>query len=540
MSTLPVAKVELSKNLSVHDAISESINEYATRLVELIKKRFGGTLKSIDHSQLVIGIAWPGPVREDRPNGTSGLLKAFGLSNIIAENKIDDIWEVDIAGAVARAWKKEFKKSSPFVSLLNDGDAEAAGAVVLAKDNPTRGLALSVVKLGTGLAGAILKTYGGGLSLVPGLYEWGKLVLDVAAPPKPGFPNGVAGEYLSQKCLPRLAGRRGEGQFFQQRDNPESAEIGLILETEAATENKQVKAYQALRVECGSILGYRRSMYGVPVSAEVLRVVYNAPDSDPDLLFEVRLALRAFAGAKDLLVKQLEEYGRIRLHRMICCETTGSNDKKEVKNLCKDPNFKKASDIAKRCAESLGRYLGDFCVLLHDELDVNAVRLTGGVLSGETGKVAIDSARNRIQLYGLSMQKTTTGAYAICTPNNQNVTCLGKRDAEKSSNAGKQDDAGNENVDRGTLGAACFAAASFIKDKKQKGLQKLRSQLLEVKPGERVDVRGQKISVPGVYPDPDFGEYALSEKELLDFMENRGPDWGYYQDSGQNSFVRWK
>jgi len=534
MSTTP----ESRKPFSGQDSITESTDEYATRLVELIKKRAGSKLEQINHSRLVIGLAWPGPVREDHLNGTSGLLKEFGLSHIILQNRIDDIWKIDIVGAVSRAWKKEFNNDKiPFISLLNDGDADAVGAVVLANNHGsnehTNDNVLSVIKLGTGLAGAILKTFDGhGLSLIPGLYEWGKIVLDVAAPPNSGFPQGVAGEYLSKKCLPRLAELWGKkGGFFQYKDAPDSAEIGLILET--ADSSEPDKAYNKLLVECGSIQGNRRPMYGVPVSAEVLRVVYRNPEENPDLLHEVRLALRQFANVEAELKTHLENYGRIRLDRLISPNQTLFKRKfksKEADEVRKLPRFKAARDIALQCAESLGHFLGDLCVLLNDELGVKEVRLTGGVLSGKTRECAVEAACKRIRLYGLNMQALPTGAFAIGALD----------DNSDYKNNSQQTQYNSIDIERGAFGAACFAAASFIQDKKQKGLQRLRSLLLEVRPGETINIEKTQLIVNGKDSGIDFRGHALSERDLQKFLEVRGPDCGFYQADSPASFVRWK
>jgi hypothetical protein len=542
MSTPPAANPEVRHNVPVQTVIKERTSQFAARLIDLAKNRVGEHLERIGDAPLVIGLSWPGPVRENYPNGTSGLLEVFGLSPLIPENRIDDIWQVDLAGAVGDAWAHHFKGVAPFVALLNDGDAEALGAVVIAerRQNGSQALippdTLSVVKLGSGLAGAMLTRRGGGLQLVPGLYEWGKLILDVGAPARSGFPKGAARNYLSQTCLPRLARRLGaKDKCFLEQHEPDSAEIGLIIETDNSLD--PVGAYQKLRLECGSIQGFRHPIYGIPVSAEVLRVVYNKLESDPDLVFEVRLFLKVFEAVGDRLKEHVDTYGRIRLERLIGYAPQLPTDKEECDALRSSKEFRRASEIAKCCAESLGRYLGDFCVLLYDELGVGEVYLTGGVLTGETGKSAIAAASNRMAIYDLRIRESRVTESYIIEQLDNNRTAGG---AENPRESFRPVERVSLNVERGAFGAACFAAALFIQEKKQQGLQKLRSLLLELDAGALVEVQGTTVVISSAPDNVDFQRYALSESDLQRFLELRGPDWGFYKTNDALSFVRWR
>ncbi len=283
--TMPLSSPFLMSTLPLPGKVGSPV-DYAQRLVKLVKEKLdaevkedpGSVLKGLNHSRLVIGVSWLGPVRENHVAGTSGVLQYFGpFKRNIPENRIDDVWKVDIAGTVLQAWIKQFEdqfqgngtpKGIPFVALLNDGDAEAVGDVLLAGNEARRSaskspqVTLAIVKLGTGLAGALLEGGDGNLSLLPGLFEWGKLVLDVGAPRWSTYPQGAAAGYLSKKCLPRLAKMRGAETGYFQQDDADSAEIGLLLETGS----KGLEGYKKLRAECGVILAKLRPPWGVPVS----------------------------------------------------------------------------------------------------------------------------------------------------------------------------------------------------------------------------------------------------------------------------------
>jgi hypothetical protein len=469
----------------------------------------------------------------------------FGpLSAKIPDNKIDDIWHVDIAEAVAAVWHREFG-GRPFVSLLNDGDADAIGAVVLSsslrskkafrtntgESTPT---VLSVVKLGTGLAGTVLIDGNDGLSLSPGLFEWGKMVLDLAAPPREGFPQGVAAEYLSKRCLPRLAARNGRANMCFHRDGPDSGEIGLILQTFLQRGAARVASYRLLRRECGAELASRHSPWGGDmVSADVLKRVYDNPHSDPELLHEVRLALRQSVDVEKALKSALQEYGCTRLGRLIGVDPkefrrpNGRDDASEVDRLCRLTQFAAAGRTAVSCAVSLGRYLGDFCVLLHDQFSVNTVVLTGGVLSGQTGLVVREAAMARVAQYGLRMVGRKEGSEFF----------VGSADSGWRAGTTQAVRKPSAEIEQGALGAACFAAASMLRTRKQDGLQRLASLLLPLGPGSVVEIDSNTVRI-GETLSVSFGEYGVGERDLEDFFRTRGPDWGFYEFADKR-YLRW-
>lgn len=505
-------------------SIRARTENYAQRLLKLVESRVGNEIRSCNRPIVIIGLSWPGPVRDNHISGTSGCLKNFGpFSPVIIQNRIDDIWEVDLAEAVGKAWAKQFSAPPEFVSLLNDGDADAVGAVFGSRFG--EGELESVVKLGTGLAGALLSSESGTLSLVPGLFEWGKFVIDVAAPPGRGFPSGVASTYLSKKCLPLLAALRGDRFGCFQRDDPDSAEIGLILQTFNSPD--PIRDFGLLRSECGAIQAEKFPPWNAPVSAEVLRVVYRDPHSDPDLLYQVRLALRTFWDVEQTLRENIEAYGLTRIERLIKSEPPVNANAEQLRAI-----LKTAAGVARGCAETLGRYLGDFCVLLYDQLGISALRLTGGVLTGDTGKIAKKSAEDRVKVYGFTLIESPDGSVYQLT--RDGIGQSFQRNTSATVSPRLDTTAG---VERGALGAAWFAAASLVSTRKQEGYQRLRALLLSLTAGEEVVLK--ETSIFAGEQKLDFAANALSSDELNTFLQLHGPEWGFYQSEENNKFVRW-
>jgi hypothetical protein len=387
---------------------------------------------------------------------------------------------------------------------------------------------------------------------------------------------GVAAEYLSKRCLPRLAKQRGiKGKYFQQ-DEPDSLELGRIIALKKASEPSnddcKVQCYLELRTDCGTIEAQRNPPYGTEISAEVLRVVYNSlikkktnaivtvqtppatlshddeqsisyatdkskieggaerlHEIDPDLRYRVQLALKK-SDIEAPLKKELEEFGRIRIGRLIGYtpldrDVTGLED--ECLDFVKSNEFKESSNLSEECAKILGRYLGDFCVLLHDQLGVEQFILTGGVLNNSgAGAIAKSEASTRVQQYGL------------------NLTCIDRDEIYEISNTAKQAHTKqihslDKESENGPYGAACFAAASFLQARQQEGLQEIRQLLLPRTTGTKVTCYEKQLMI-GTLPNPvKFTKYALSQEDIKHFLEHRGPKWGYFQ-SDDITFIRWE
>ncbi len=563
----PESQSGSEESLSAGKALNKGTKRFAERLVHQMGpacKKVLSKLKARVESDpngssivvpVVIGLTWPGPIHDGHIAGQSNPLTLLhwpkASKNI--QYSISEIFEVDLSFAVQNAWDRELghdphlPSTTPFVALLNDGDGEAVGAIVdgmsnqdHVENNQGSDLRLAVVKLGTGLAGGLFRKIGPNFSLQPGLFEWGKLILDVGAPPKDDFPQGVASEYLSKRCLPRLAkllGNKQKNRCFQV-DDPDSGEIGRIVEVGHAIRESGSdavrKKFDDLIFECGARQAERSQPWQIPVSAELVRRLLETQlEIEPDLLFALQIGLKISdpQALLDQVKKDVTEYGRTRLLKLLKCQTEPVNilhsELEGIQELIDD-----AAGVAEECIRALGAYVGDFCILLHDQLGVNEVILAGGVLSGLTGDIAIDSARKRVKLYGFELGKPlANGAFPLEPEASASV-------GEKTSGAGN-----SGSIDRGTLGAAAFAAAGFIRDQKATGLQRLTARLLPLESATKVTVEGTKVLVDGTASrdkdqEVDFAAYALSHDELVNFMKGSALEWGYYQSQG-DIFIRW-
>ena len=306
-----------------------------------------------------IGITWPGPVRDNKVSGTSGILQQFyPLSRNIPQNQIEDIWKLNIVDTFKKEWKKNFcffkehmqqGKKPPFVSLVNDGDAEGMGAVAYPifedkkksnnpENNTEKDKTLIVIKMGTGTAGAIFKDE----SLVKNLNEWGKIILDLGAHPLlcktqkvVPYPVGTVNHYLSQKTMPRLATEFNEN--FNQIEQLDSLEIGLILNVgkinieEIKKNHDKGRALIRLIEQCGirEYIVSQKSEISEKVNFEVLqRILDNHKKNkkgDPELEEILQKFMQAFRKAAiEKLVDAIYIYGTLRLAKIL-------KDKKDKK-----------------------------------------------------------------------------------------------------------------------------------------------------------------------------------------------------------------
>ncbi|ESQ15907.1 MAG TPA: hypothetical protein DDY14_11270 [Chromatiaceae bacterium] len=585
----PEARMEEGKEQTLGTPLAKGTERFAERLVREVLNEWRENdelQKKLCDSQLqiVIGLTWPGPIRNGHIAGISRPLNLLYWPVIPdppgkVNYTIDDLFGVDIPKAVSDAWRKVFAKipmlqsgkGSPFVSVLNDGDGEAVGTIMEGAGNEDKrttdveqDAVLAVIKLGTGLAGGSLKWMKQGFVLQTGPFEWGKLLLDVGAPPKKEFPQGVAAEYLSTRSLSRLATRLGEEKGSFQEEAPDSGEIGriggLLDKINNAKNNGYcmddvalvINDYQDLIWECGARQAGLSRPWGVPVSVDVVRLLLEKKLKKGAKLFRaVQLALRIYP-EKDLLDQvrtEIDALGRTRLDRLLkwpldrqnCPELPEVSGMPNIAKALYDiPCFQGAGEVALDCIRALGAYLGDFCVLLHDQLEVNQVILSGGVLSDRTGEIAIDEARKRVRLYGLSLgTPMDSGALPLTVISGENDDPdVGGQPARRKNSA----------ADRGTLGAASFAAAAFIEDLKATGRQLLTACLLPLGAARRVEIRKGSDSEVSVLVDGkrlerdnkpiDFSAFALTEQDLIDFMKEQAVEWDYYQ-VGETTFVRW-
>jgi len=213
--------------------------DFVKRLIEAIKEH----LSSDDIKRIVaVGIAWPGPIRNNRLAGISGILRRNFNKFKTGEASLSVILELDIVGALKECWcDKEFQ---PIVAIANDGDAHAFGVVGLDPTMAKKEGTLVVIKAGTGTAGSVFR-YG---RLADGLMEFGKLLLNVGAKPdyEKKFLNGVVNAYCSSKTLPELAQKRA--LYLKEMDNLDSVEIGYMLGLDTNNLDECIKTLKGLQI----------------------------------------------------------------------------------------------------------------------------------------------------------------------------------------------------------------------------------------------------------------------------------------------------
>jgi len=374
---------------------------------------------------LCVGVTWPGPVRDNHVAGTSRILANFPpLARNVADNRIEAILDLDIAGAIRRTLHRSgdlCKGREPFVAMLNDGDAAGYGTLVI--DGKLPGRRLAVVKIGTGTATTVFDDG----RLLPGPCEGGKVMLDLGATParkRPGgieYPNGVANAYLSKRLLPAVAAKRVEEEKLCFRvDGLGSREIGLFLLSDP----------RPLRDQCGLRDLAGESSIGVEVLRRVLERKENA---EIELRQQVERFLNLIGTAAIARLEQLvEERGLIRLAERLRLpteqvrryfDTIDEESSHPAADASADPQIievqnRMASfrrEVAEPSVRALGEYLGDFLVLMATQYGVDAFVVAGGVLRGGTGEVAREAALGRAALYGFRLRASGSLMEVVAT-----------------------------------------------------------------------------------------------------------------------------
>lgn len=503
---------------------------FAFRLASTIESNLRRACPGAEASNIVaVGLSWPGPVRDNRIAATSGIFRNFPpLSPVVKENSIEDIIKLNVVQAFKDAWKSVLGGPVPCVTLVNDGSADGVGAVytLLSSDAEARNRheaqsCLAVVKLGTGTAGAIFS--GGRLS--PGLYEWGKILLDLGAPADRAFPAGIANHYLSTRTMPTVAKRR-DATFFKVPDL-ESLELGSLLEAKRA--NFSAESFESLRKECGiKGLASRGAVEGV--DAEVIRRVYEeGEEPETELFWLIELYVGALGRvAGEELKKEVGHHGDVRLQRLL--SLTGDDlldrvtNKKAQKKVM--ASLQQASDIAMSCAKTLGIYLGDFIVLLHDLENVGIVIAGGGVLSEQTGKVVRSAAIERARQYGLQYEAEGL------------VLRLSEAKKEVRLRIG---DSSRKNPDFGTLGAAAYSAAEFLFECKLDGMRAIKTELMTMRSNQSLTLGNEYVKFSR--QPIDLRSYALTKDEVQEYLKRHGTALGFRRSTAPNRdeivYTRW-
>jgi len=204
-------KTSTRKNPTNKDEKYKTIREFAGRLkegLEALLKRYNKakgddpiiTLDDID----VIGISWPGAIREQKIAGASGILGYFEekiASNYIRKNAVEKIRKIDLISDLKKVLEIEEKDIT--IGICNDGYAEALGRIFY-KDSLYKDNRWAILKFGTGTAGSII-TDG---KINDGITEFGKLVLNMYVKEhkvgENSTPEGDVNKYSSQNLLPKV------------------------------------------------------------------------------------------------------------------------------------------------------------------------------------------------------------------------------------------------------------------------------------------------------------------------------------------------
>lgn len=388
--------------------------------VERLQKRIREEIEALKLERVdAVGVNWPGPVRQRRVQGTSGILANLGFSKDIPDNDIHEIMGMDLARRlVAENFGATSGGASPIVTLLNDGDAHALGTLAEAflGRRLTSGVAAQlgvVVKAGTGTAGALIR-YG---LPAPGLMEFGKLIVDLGYIPReePKFPGGVASLYCSRRTLPGLMTRRLP--HLGTLDPPiESIEVGRLAEAgQALAAGDQRRAHGVLRQfvwDAGKI-AVAWLLLKIDPELDVVALEELSrnwlKDSNAALRKKViqYLALDGIGGreTRKEFRDRIRSYGKQRLLLLFNLDAADAttfwklfrrNRTVAQKALTKlDP----ITGAALRAVDDLGRNVGDLLALLYFTHRMRYAVLGGGVLSQTSGTLACNAAVRRLNMY---------------------------------------------------------------------------------------------------------------------------------------------
>jgi hypothetical protein len=526
------------------------LDNFVQRLYERIREevRLLG-LRRVD----AVGVSWPGPVRRQRVQGTSGILENLGFSRDIPGNDIAKIMEIDLARRLATLDFGTAQGAGQTVTVLNDGDAHALGTLAEAflGRQLTSGDAAQlgvVVKAGTGTAGALIRN---GLP-ASGLMEFGKLVVDLGYLPgeAPKFPRGVASSYCSSRTLPQLM--RDRLPYLNHLDPPiESIEVGRLAEVALALDTgDQTKAQGVLRRlvwDAGKIAvaGFLRTIdpeLDVVTLEELSRNWLK--DTHPTLRKRVtrylalggadaqesqkqfRHRMRSYGTQRLLLLLNLEDIAANTLWKMFRRKDSAS---KEALTM-----LRQTADTACQAIDDLGIYVGDLLALLYFTHRMDYAVLGGGVLSHTSGLLARKAAVQRINKYN------EIAAQAEDLAGNLSIRF---RAGEPSSQLSTGPERASEH-DPGTLGAALAGILELLRQKRLDGLKHViemvhRLELmdtLEITPIEVKELRkGSSVNLQAYALDMGRVRLHLDQAALrLGLVRTLTDDEG-----GKYTYTRW-
>jgi len=196
-------RLSTQKNHDKESVKYKSLADFAKKLKEGMSKLLHRQGKDWDQIK-IIGVSWPGAIRQSKIAATSGIFKHFEssvLSKLIRENTVDSIRKLEIVTEIEQI----LPNRNISVALCNDGFAEALARVL---ETPAyRSRTWGILKLGTGTAGAVISDR----HLRKGIIEFGKIINNVFCRNESflkvdynRMPDGVVNEFISAHLLPRI------------------------------------------------------------------------------------------------------------------------------------------------------------------------------------------------------------------------------------------------------------------------------------------------------------------------------------------------
>ncbi len=382
-------------------------------------ERGAGAMPGLDRVA-VMGVCWPGPVREQKIAGASGILKNFAdtvASHFIRRTTVEQVRALDLVAALRRSVSSRLgpgDRKPLTIGLCNDAYAEGLGRMVrdFGKLFPPgrslpEDLRWGVLKLGSGTASAVVTPD----RILKGPAELGKLVVNVYSAGTHKLdstnqtPKGQLNEFASTKLLPYVYKQVMGGEF-----EPDSIEIGRCYDCRCEvgklsgspdSKDKSAKQiYCRLRLELGLDF-LNRTFMGRSLETPTLDDWYPLGEFSAGNMVEA--ALHGWRNARDwrlgLSASSNEEV----------CRRAWQEGGERLAMLCNyDPDHWDLGDSLQTELWDFGRLgevidraaslLADGVMVMYEYYRISGVVLCGGVLRGYAGGRIVDGIRRHLDL----------------------------------------------------------------------------------------------------------------------------------------------
>lgn len=469
-----------------------------------------GLWQKYSKALISIGIAWPGPIKQNKIATTSGILKNFeGFTPMIMQSRRDKVTSLDIAQAVQDVFEKTMVGEVHVkVAMANDGDVEAAGFAfgivnnLNSRDDSTIDNLkkivddnnVAIIKAGTGTAGAILVD-----GRIKGLNEFGKIIADLAADNRLNiqkirendlehiWPAGDVNKFFSMNFLKEEARKAGVPGSVS--GDITGRDLDLLFKETVRNEGVRggEKAFKYTLIEM--VDGVREKLFGALELIELAKPKIKWEQLvGPGKKIRKNISLQyneqekfTILEGKDMANKEIEDYvwynftnlERIANLQFSIVKPLTFNEllsqlgKTRIArfNILKLIADKESKDILQKIGEHMGERLADTVGLIHQIRPLKLVILAGGPL------------RSKAIGYGCKAGlETSIKGYL------HNRFYAGFEALEKYAE-NKADDNKEEKVyyyyqgeDYALLGAALLGFDHYVIDEKLKELQKLAKQ----------------------------------------------------------------